>query len=88
MLHFNVDNNDFDTGLFDKIVDHSKTEEAMSIEKGFAGQNNAPVVTSKSWTIKIKCVDGIPLSQVKNSNPVELAEYALHTGIDKHPAFR
>ena len=90
-LYAAVDDKGFDTGLLNEIVGHEKTSDAISVENGYVGQNNTPVMTTKGWKIKIKWKDGsmdwLPLSQVKNANPVELAEYAYHAGIQNEPAF-
>ena len=91
-LYSNVDDEGFDTGLMDEIINHSMTDEAVKIEDGLVGNNNTPVITTKGWKIQVKWIDGtsdwLPLAQVKNSNPVKLAEYAVMKGIDMQPAFR
>lgn len=91
-LYNNIDDQGFDTGLLAEIIEHRKSDKAIKIEDGFVGHNNKPVITTKGWKIRIKWTDGssdwVPMSQVKNSNPIELAEYAMASGIDKEPAFR
>ena len=90
-LYSNVDDEGFTVGLLDEIVDHDKTDDAVEVANGFTGNNNSPVITTKGWRIKVKWCDGshdwLPLHQVKNSNPVELAEYACKQNIEKEPAF-
>ena len=91
-LYSNVDDKGFTTGLLDEIVDHEKSDEAVKKEDGYVNNNNkTPVVTTKGWRIKVKWCDGsfdwLPLQQVKNSNPVELADYAYRHGINDEPAF-
>ena len=89
----NVDDNGFDTGLFDKIVDHMRNNKAISIKDGYvmSGTMQKPVITNKGWKIKIRWKDGtydwLTLSQVKGSNLIQLAEYAVHKGIHKEPSF-
>ena len=82
----------FDVSMLDEIVDYAKSKEAIPIEKGFTGRNNKPVITAKGWKVKIRWKDGshdwLSLSQVKNSNLVELAEYAVMKGIENEPAFK
>lgn len=91
-LYNNVDEHGFNTGMLSEIVEHRKTDKAIEMKDGLIGQNKKPVITTKGWSIRIKWTDGsydwLPLSQVKNSNPVELAEYAHAAGIEKEPAFR
>jgi hypothetical protein len=90
-LYSNVDDDGFNTGLLDEIIDHKKSDNAIPIEKGLTGKDNKPVITTKGWKIKILWKDGttnwLPMSQVKSSNPVELAEYAVAASINKEPAF-
>ena len=48
-------------------------------------------ITRKGWTFHVECKDGtttwVPLSVLKESNPLMLAEYAISRGIEKHPVF-
>ena len=87
-LYSNVDEEGFDVGILDEIVDHQKSEAAIPVARGY----NKPVITTKGWKIKVKWKDGyhdwLTLSQVKNSNPVELAEYAVLKKIENEPAFK
>ena len=86
-----MDEEGFTVGLLDEIVDHEATQDAIGKENGFIGKNRTPVITTKGWKIKVKWCDGsydwLPMHQVKNANPVELAEYAVRHNIDKEPAF-
>ena len=92
-LYSNVDDEGNSTGFLSEIIDHQRSDEAVSVENGFTGggSNPKPVITTKGWKIKIKWKDGnvdwLPMGQVKNSNPIELAEYAVASKIDKEPAF-
>ena len=51
-----------------------------------------PVINTKGWDVQVKCKDGSiswhPLSLVKRSNPVDLAEYVDNNGLSREPAFR
>ena len=91
-LYSQVDEDGFDTGILSEIVDHEQLSDAVKMEDGTIGRNNKPVITTKGWRVKLKWMDGsydwLPLSQVKNSNPIMLAEYAVLKKIDKEPAFR
>jgi len=48
-------------------------------------------ITTKGWKLKVlwtdESYDWLPLSQVKESNLIECAEYAIAQGIHKEPAF-
>ena len=89
-LYGQVDDEGFDIGILDEIVDHSKSDTAVPMKEGFV--NNKPVITTKGWKVKVRWKDGshdwFPLSHIKNSNPVLMAEYAVLKKIDKEPAFR
>ena len=91
-LYSNLDEQGFDTGILSEIVDHEKNDSAVKMKDGHAGKDNKPVITTKGWKLKIRWKDGsydwIPLSQVKNSNLIEVAEYSVMKGIDKEPAFK
>ena len=66
---------------------------ALSTSEGFvqSGMTSKPVVTTKGWDIKVKWTDGssdwLTLSEVKNGNPLQLAEYAIDQKIHKELAF-
>jgi hypothetical protein len=49
------------------------------------------VITTKGWKIQVEWSDGtcswVPLSLVKESNPLELAQFAVSRNIDSEPAF-
>ena len=89
----NVDDDGFDLGLVDEIIDHRRGEMALSTSEGFvqSGTTSKPVITTKGWDIKVKWTDGssdwLTLSEVKNGNPLQLAEYAIAQKIHKEPAF-
>ena len=56
-----------------------------------SGTKKKPVITTKGWEIQVRWKDGsvdwLPLLQVKESIPVELAEYSVAQKINKEPAF-
>ena len=82
--------------MFNEIVDHRKDGTAVPIEEGFESNRNARrhpkrKRTTKGWQIMVEWKDGttswIPLKEVKESKPVELAEYAVNNHIQDEPAF-
>ena len=93
LLMSNVDDKWYDVGWIDEIVDHRKRDMALSTLEGFviSGTTRKPVITTKGWDIQVKWKDGsldwLSLSQVKESMPVELAEYAVAQKIYHEPAF-
>ena len=48
-------------------------------------------IATKGWKFEVEWKDGtsswIPLKILKESNPIEVAEYAVSRGIEKEPAF-
>lgn len=80
--------------LLDEIYGHRKDGNAIPLSNGFNQDkygNKKRKVTTAGWHIKIRWTDGstdeLPLSVVKESNPVQLAEYAVTAGISEEPAF-
>ena len=89
-----VDEEGYRHVLLDEIIDHRALDDRVSKEKGFittsAGVKRR-VQTTKGWDILIQWKDGSTtwnkLKDVKDSYPVQLAEYAKMNGIDEEPAF-
>jgi hypothetical protein len=78
-----------------EIVDHAKDHSAIPISDGFTvsyNGNRVPKKTTRGWKLLCQWKDGttswVPLIDLKDSNPVELAEYAVANQIDQEPAFR
>lgn len=92
-LYSQVDEQGNSTGLMHEICNHRKSDKAILISDGFvtSGSTPKPVITTKGWDLKIKWKDGltdwIPLTQIKEANPIEVAEYAFAQKINKEPAF-
>ena len=67
--------------ILKEIVDHRKNGHALSKDDGyFIGRHGRcyPKMTTRGWELNIKWKDGtsswLPLKDLKDSNPVELAE--------------
>jgi hypothetical protein len=79
--------------LLKEISDHRKNAQAVSIDDGFVTVNGQrrPKRTTKGWELLVEWKDGavtwVPLKDIKESNPVEVAEYAIANKIDNKPAF-
>ena len=90
-----ADDDGWDTGLLDDIIDFRKDDSiAVTKENGFTEISNGdqvPVITTKGWDVQVrwkdKSTNWIPLSEIKESNPVEVAEAAIAFKFDKEPAF-
>ena len=80
--------------LLDEITEHRKLDTAIPKKDGFytsrSGQK-VPKFTTRGWEFLVSWKDGssnwIPLKDLKISNPVELADYAVANKIDDQPAF-
>ena len=80
--------------LLDSIVDHRVDGTEVKEEDGFIQSSNggrSRKKTTKGWEILFQWKDGSTtwekLKDVKESYPVQLAEYAIHCRIDNEPAF-
>jgi len=81
--------------IFREIVDHQVSDDAIKKEEGFTISYNGnvhPKKTTKGWDISVEWRDGstswLLLRDVKDSNPLELAQYAIANGIQEEPAFK
>ena len=89
-----VDSEGFSTVLFDGIVDYKKDTSAVALADKFVvtrrGQRRLKQ-TTKGWSLLVAWKDGsetwIPLRVLKESNPVDVAEFARAKGIQDEPAF-
>jgi hypothetical protein len=76
------------------IIGHRKDETAITKEKAVLKSKNGnkvPMRTTKGWWFLVECNDGstewVNLKDLKDGNPLELAEYAMSHGINEEPAF-
>ena len=91
-----VDEQDFQYNLLEAIVDHKKTDEAVRKEDMYFTNKKTRKrhlrKTTVGWKVKVLWRDGteqwIPLKDLEESNPIELAEYAKAQDIATEPAFR
>ena len=92
-LYSSVDDEGRSYSIIEGIIDHRKSEDALSKDKAFVELNGRRkrIHTTKGWDLLVKWKDDsqswIPLKDVKESNPLETAEYATSRGIDTEPAF-
>ena len=80
--------------VMSEISDHRKNAKALNVTNGFtisANGNKVPKKTTQGWELLIEWKDGssdwVALRDVKDANPIELAEYAVANKIDHEPAF-
>ena len=79
--------------LFDSIIDHRTTDDAVPFDERFVSVNGKQhkVVTTKGWELcvqwKNKSTTWKHLADLKESFPLYVAEYAVSRGIDTQAAF-
>jgi hypothetical protein len=80
--------------LLRAIIDHKQDETAVNQDEQWVTVNGRQhmVKTTKGWKLCVEFKDGstswVRLAELKESFPVETAEYAVAVGIDNEPAFR
>jgi hypothetical protein len=76
------------------MIGHKTDGHALTKADGhlIAGTHLQPKRTTTGWKINVEFMDGmtawLPLKDVKESNPIELAEYAILNRIDDKPTFQ
>ncbi len=88
-----IDDEGKEFALIDEIVDHRTNAKAIRKDDGFIIHNGraVPRRTTQGWQLCIKWKDGSlsweNLADLKESNPVEVAEYAVANKLVSEPAF-
>ena len=93
-MYRQVDADGFTHTLLDSIQDHRKDGNAVEKDDAYvttkSGRRRKRETTS-GWFFKVLWKDGseqwIPLKILKESNPLEIADYSKSRGIDNEPAF-
>ena len=82
------------SNLMSCIISHKKDGSAVSSENGYIKSKNGNMrlrQTTVGWSFHIKWKDGtmnwVPLSTLKESNPVDVADYVMARGLESEPAF-
>ena len=77
-----------------KIIDHKSDGTAVSKDAGMVVTNSGqqqPRQTTRGWKLLVSWKDGstswVPLKDLKESNPVKVAEYVVVNKILEEPAF-
>ena len=94
-LFSQVDNEGHAYQIMKEVVDHRKNERtAVSKDDGMVRTRSGtlrPRITTSGWELLVEWMDGstswIPLKDLKHSNPLEVAEYAVANKIAEEPAF-
>ena len=85
-----VDSEGHNYQVLTEVTDHNKDDSAIAKVDGFSGNLHQKRIT-RGWKLLVEWKDGsvdwVPLKNLKQSNPVELAEYAVENEINDKPAF-
>ena len=89
-----IKRNDWDTSMFDAITSVRKSHEAINKDPWAYVTINGfrrSIITTKGWSVQVKWKDGsvscLPLSLVKLSNSIDLAEYVESNNLTREPVF-
>ena len=89
-----VDEEGHSFSILKEIVDHRTNGKALTKDDGFTTDRRGrrhPKQTTQGWELEVEWKDGstswIPLKDLKDSNPVEVSEYAVANKIAEEPAF-
>ena len=89
-----VDEDGMHYSILKGISDHVKSDEAVDKEHGMFHDRHGVkrrVITTKGWMLQVDWKDGtnawVPLAVLKESNPLETAQYAKSRGLLDEPAF-
>ena len=92
-IYSQVDDDGYNYFVFDEIIDHRSDETALFGDDAKYDKGGQKVFkrTTKGWELCVRWKDGssswVKLKDIKDSNPIETAEYARAVGIEKQPAF-
>ena len=92
-IYSQVDDEGREILKFKEILDHKSDETAvvMTDLEEISDGHHKPSKTTRGWLINVEMADDsthwVNLSDVKESNPIEMAEYTVSNEIDKEPVF-
>ena len=94
-IYSQVDEDGFGRTLLDEIIDHKRDDSAIDRDDGYVrGPNGSrvPKKTTKGWKLLVRLKDHrtewFKLKDLKESNPLEVAQYAVDNKLDDEPAFK
>ena len=93
-LYSQLDDEGREILTFKSIVDHRSNKSALTKDNGFIELSNGhrkPKQTTRGWQLLVEFKDEstewLDMKDVKDANPVDLAEYAVLNNIQDEPAF-
>ncbi len=93
-MYAQVDSEGNQYQLLNEITDHRSDNSAIQIADGFVTSRNGnriPKPTTCGWSLLVSWKDGssdwVPLKDLKDAYPIQIAEYAVANKIANGPAF-
>jgi Reverse transcriptase (RNA-dependent DNA polymerase) len=94
-LYSQIDSEGRQYRLFKEIINHRKNKRALDKADGSRLDKRSGRIqkkkTTAGWDLEVEWKDGttcwIPLKEIKETNPVEVAQYVIDNRIDEEPAF-
>ena len=94
-IYSQVDEEGRQMQLLDEIIDHRSDGTALNHSNGYymdRGGNQRPKMTTKGWELEVHWKDGsmgwVKLKDLKESFPVQVAQYAKENNLISIPAFK
>ena len=89
-----ADDDGYNYKLLFEVIGHRKNVDAVEKEDGWAKTKTGMkrrVITTKGWDLHVRWETGdtsyIALKDIKEGNPIEVAEYAMANNLENEPAF-
>ena len=93
-LYSQVDDDGYNFDLLYEIVGYRKDKTAIDSKDGYfitKTGTKRKVITTKGWQLQVQWENGerswIALKDIKESNPLEVAKFAIDHGLESEPAF-
>ncbi|KAI2502124.1 Reverse transcriptase (RNA-dependent DNA polymerase) [Fragilaria crotonensis] len=93
-LYSQIDDDGRRLQVMQEIVDHEKSHSALREDEAYYSTKTGPKPkrTTKGWRLLVEWKDGsstwVPLADLKDSYPVQVADYAVTNNLSNEPAFR
>jgi hypothetical protein len=89
VMYSQIDNNGHHHLMIKEIVNNEKDASAIQQDDGFVPGTQQRQWMTKGWKLLVKWKDGtstwVPLKDLKDSNPIEVAEYAVANKLVSEP---
>ena len=93
-MYKHVNSEGFTTKILDQVQRHRKTDKAIEKSDGYTKDAKGRIsrkITTKGYDFLTKFIDGskswIPLADLKEYNPLDIAEYVISNKFEKEPVF-